>query len=287
MSKNSLVVSALQDGTRGVQTTRAVCPFCVMYGHATRKKNLTLDRATGKWFCFRCHKLGHLDGWEADEAAVAASRSRGKALPVFDPPAGWLPIGERPTAATSTAYAYARSRGIKPTAIAQTQMGVSTSRPLSEDEQDFRNRIIIPILDADNTTWLGYVGRTLGKSNLTYMYKRGMFRGEILYNQKQVYIETEEPLLVVEGTLDVAYVWPNAVATLGTWSEAQVQILREARRPVAVVLDGDAWRKGEALSMKLKLYGVRAGFVRLPPTLDPDDVESDWLQDEIRKCLTQ
>jgi DNA primase len=164
-------------------------------------------------------------------------------------------------------------------------MGVSTSRPLSEDEQDFRNRIIIPVLDADNTTWLGYVGRTLGKSNLTYMYKRGMFRGEILYNQKQVYIQTEEPLLVVEGTLDVAYVWPNAVATLGTWSEAQVQILREARRPVAVVLDGDAWRKGEALSMKLKLYGVRAGFVRLPPTLDPDDVESSWLQTEIQKCL--
>lgn len=256
-----------------------------MYGHATRKKNLTLDRATGKWFCFRCHKLGHLDGWEADEAAVRASQARGRALPVFDPPAGWQPIGERPTAATSAAYTYARSRGIQPRAISEARMGVSLSKPPCEEDQDFRNRIIIPVLDADNTTWLGYVGRTLGKSSLTYMYKRGMLRSEILYNQSQVYVQTEEPLLVVEGTLDVAFVWPNAVATLGTWSEAQFQILLEARRPVAVVLDGDAWRKGEALSLKLRLYGATAGHVRLPPTLDPDDVDPAWLREEVQRCL--
>ena len=94
MSKNQRVIEAVRDGYRGLQTTRGVCPFCVDNGHATRKKNLSLDRATGRWFCFRCHKVGRLDGWEPDEQALISARTRGITIPTFDPPPGWYEIGQ-------------------------------------------------------------------------------------------------------------------------------------------------------------------------------------------------
>lgn len=287
MSKNSLVLSAIRDGQAGSRTTRGVCPFCVRGGHATRKRNLELDRATGRWFCYRCHKAGHLDGWEPDEGAIRAARVLGEGVPFFPIPEGWYELGHGKSTIVSRAYCYARSRWLSQSAIVQARMGIITHKPVEEDEQDFRNRLIVPILDRDNENWLGYVGRDLtGRSSLTYMYKRGMLRGRILYNQKVIYEKTDEPVLVVEGTLDTAYLWPNSVAVLGTWSEDQFQILLESQRPVVVVLDGDAWRKGEALAMKLKLHGLRAGHVRLPPTKDPDEVPKQWLAHEVQKSLS-
>ena len=75
------------------------------------------------------------------------------------------------------------------------------------------------------------------------------------------------------------------VACLGKPNEAHLALLQEARRPVVVVLDGDAWEEGEALSLRLRFEGLRAGFVRLPPKTDPDEVSPALVWDWARASL--
>jgi DNA primase len=99
-----------------------------------------------------------------------------------------------------------------------------------------------------------------------------MKKGEVLYNAQALSLETDVPVLVVEGTLDALAHWPDSVALLGKHGKAQVEWLLASRRPVCVVLDGDAWSEGEMLALRLSFAGVRAGSVRLEPKQDPDEV---------------
>ena len=151
-------------------------------------------------------------------------------------------------------------------------------------------RIIVPVL-ADTGEWMGWVGRAWGKSTLPYLYSRGMRRGELLYNQSSMLVDTDEPVAVVEGVFDCYPTWPDSAAMLGKPSTpsrpspGQFEALLASRRPLAVVLDGDSWMQGKALSMRLRAHGQRAGFVRLPPQRDPDEVPVEWLRSEMRRCV--
>jgi DNA primase len=100
-----------------------------------------------------------------------------------------------------------------------------------------------------------------------------MSRGNTMFNLGRLQQKQNLPILVVEGWLDAVFLWPHAVAVLGMPSTWQMEQLARAPDPVVFVLDGDAWRTGEALSWRLKLDGRVSGFVKLPPTLDPDDLE--------------
>jgi DNA primase len=146
--------------------------------------------------------------------------------------------------------------------------------------------VVVPILSPDGE-WLGHVGRSWQKdAELPYLYGKGLQRRETLYNAAALNVQTDKPVMVVEGVLDALALWPDAVAVLGKPSEPQIWALADAARPVAVVLDGDAWSEGEALAMTLRLEGQRAGSVRLPPKTDPDEVDRGWLDEEVRRCLT-
>ena len=48
----------------------------------------------------------------------------------------------------------------------------------------YAGRVIIPILDEDDITWLGWVGRTWYPSDKAYTYPKGMNRGNMLYNPR-------------------------------------------------------------------------------------------------------
>jgi DNA primase len=99
----------------------------------------------------------------------------------------------------------------------------------------------------------------------------------LLYQGAQRFRETDEPLLVVEGMFDALPYIGSAVALLGKPSDIQVRMLAESRRPLVIALDGDAIRDSRALQQRLKLRGVTAGMVKLPPGMDPGDVEPSWL----------
>lgn len=285
MSITRIILRAVQDGERSYsRTVRGRCPFCIREGHLTKKKNLSLDRVTGRWFCFRCSKGGLLPGFKPDEEAANFTKHEAE-IRALDPPPGWQEISTGSDVEARKALSYALKRGIKAGPIAQAHLGVSLDPPVEQDGQDFRRRLIVPIRDTEGT-WVGYVGRDYtGRSSLPYMYVRGMQRKLILYNRAALDVETDKPVFVVEGTLDALALWPDAVAVLGTWSSEHADYLMESKRPVVALLDGDAWRKGEALAMVLELHGVRSGYIHLPPKTDPDEVPRSWLDEEALRCL--
>jgi hypothetical protein len=112
-----------------------------------------------------------------------------------------------------------------------------------------------------------------------------MQRAKFLYNQAALYVETDAPVLIVEGVFDALPYWPHAVACLGKPGEVHRWLMTEAKRPIAVVLDGDAWEEGWGLSEWLRTeVNVPVGFVRLPPCTDPGSVDPAWLREEAKQC---
>lgn len=282
MSRQDLVLEAIQRGSKSSKGYRTKCPFCARSGHQSKKQNLYVSAKSGKWFCYRCHSVGFLDGYDHE----AQEEELGE-IATFAPPHGWCPLGWGEGASAmfaSQARDYATSRNLSRTLLQTAQVGISTLPPPNpKEELDWRGRLIVPILDAEHKTWVGYVGRDYtGRLEPTYQYPNGMSRGRILYNARALLEVTDEPVLVVEGVLDALQFWPDAVAVLGTWTRAHVALLAQSNRPVVAVLDGDAWRKGEGLSLSLKLAGVRSGWIRLPPGMDPDEIKA-WVLEEILK----
>ena len=276
-----MIQKALSSATGYGRNVRAVCPVCRMKGHSTRKKNLNYDRSTNVWFCYRCHAHGFLQHGRSS----TKFEPYGLAAPeLVGPPADWAELYAVNSIACQKAKEYAvNKRKLNPIHIAQARLGTVTTRfPPDKGEQDWRNRLIVPVLSVENE-WLGYVGRDItGKSDLPYMYVRGMLRGKLLYNQRALYEPSQTPIYIVEGTLDAVYLWPNAVALLGMWTDDQIDLLVETERPLIVLLDGDAWKKGEALSDILKMYGKQATSVRLGPRLDPDDYTRSEIESMVR-----
>jgi DNA primase len=101
----------------------------------------------------------------------------------------------------------------------------------------------------------------------------GFDRERNVFNAAALAVDTDDPLLVVEGTFDALPYWPDVVALLGKPSEGQIGLLLTACRPLVVALDGDAWLESEMLAARLELDGARATWLKLPPKRDPGDLE--------------
>jgi DNA primase len=176
---------------------------------------------------------------------------------------------------------YLRSRGLPEDVWEAANIGACAAGP-------YAGRVVIPVLAEDGKTWFGFSSRLWTAKcdkRLKYRNAVGEWKSHVVYNPNALTEETDEPCYVVEGCFDALAHWPHAVAVLGDASDAQVEIMSKARRPLVVVLDGDAWVKGWSLAMKLRLEGVTAGAVQLPPGKDPDEVDPSWLWEEARASL--
>lgn len=260
---------------------RADCPFCeARTGKADRKKCWGIRKVTGHWHCFRCGASGRLEGEEFSDAP-APERD---VLAEIDPPEGFALLGEGPGATAASlapARAYLAGRGMTPEMVRAARIGACA--------RGFHyGRVVVPVL-ADDGHWLGWVARTWvpkpAPGCRKYLYPTGMARGEVFYNGAALRAPSDSPVLVVEGAFDALALWPDAVATLGTPSAAQLQALALSPRPVAWALDGDAWEQGEAYATRLRVEGQRSGSVRLPPCKDPDQVPLAWLREEAARCI--
>lgn len=254
---------------------RPDCPYCEsVTGKPDRRKSFWVEAETGKYGCFKCHTRGRLSDVPTGIAGTV------KAEPVWQmpPPEGYEELAGCRAIVTRPARQYIASRGIACEAIAGAKVGAVL-------QGWWRERIIVPCLDTDGKTWLGYVGRDwTDRSELgRYLYPKGMQRGQLLYNLPALFRRTRTPLLCVEGIFDALAWWPNACAFLGKPSYRQRDLLMHARRPLVVVLDGDAWAEGEALSAYLRLNGKACGWIRLPPCTDPNSCDRTWLQREIER----
>jgi len=258
---------------------RAICQICpVKLGTPDRRGGFAVFVSTGAFHCFRCGTSGRLRDWEAREEVEPEAAE----VEAMAPPDGFFELLDPSMRRSKSAEAprgYLLGRGVGPELWAAARIGACMSG------KHF-GRVIVPILADDQETWLGWVGRAwVPRCELPYRYPAGMGRRGLLYNHAALAVETDVPAIVVEGVMDALAVWPHGVAVLGKPSEPQIIALAAARRPVAVVMDGDAWEEGWVLGLRLRLEGARAGSVKLPPKLDPDQVPLDWLMAEADRCI--
>lgn len=255
---------------------RANCPECLQRtGKPDVKQAMSINVRTGVFWCWKCKVKGRLDNApETPEHAVAVIAKE------MEPPEGYVTLASeegRLSMSLEPARRYLETR-VPRELWFEAGLGACITGY-------YAGRVIIPVFDEDDTTWVGWVGRTWYPSDRAYIYPVGMDRGSVLYNGRALREETDKPLLVVEGGFDALHLWPDSAAVLGKASEAQMEALCTTDRPVVWVLDGDAWMEGYACAARMRLAGRTAGYVRLPPTLDPDQVPLDWLWDEVMQAF--
>lgn len=261
---------------------RANCPFCAtVKGTPDRKGCLGLNVESGKWHCYRCLERGCVEDSDAVRSSTAPKPRADDKAPYLGPPGDWCPLFEEPAASALScedARRYVLRRRISVDVARRARLGVCLDGKAA-------GRVVVPILD-DAGQWRGWVGRAWSKTcERKYIYPSGMDRAGTLYNRRVLDVDTDAPALVVEGVFDTFPFFDEAVAVLGKPSGAQVDMLAAARRPIAVVLDGDAWGEGEALALELRLRGKRAGFVKLAARVDPDEVDPGELRAAALRCL--
>ena len=288
-ANNVRVEDALRSVRLGRAWSRVSCPFCADDGHIDRKHSLGVSSSTGRYECFRCGTKGRLDA-PPDPSAVFPSREEQRERVLMPPPDEYVALasdrGMR-AASLSPAREYLNGRGVCDTAVwRKYQIGAAA-------DGYWAGRVIIPMLSHEDGEWLGWIARLWckpsphaeGRHGMKYLYPKGMPRGQTFWNHRALFVESDDPVMVVEGALDALPFDEDAVACLGKLSHAQMDALQETARPVVAVLDGDAWAESWALAARLRFEGKRAGFVRLPPKVDPDEVDPEWLREEARRSL--
>jgi DNA primase len=262
---------------------RAACPYCLdETGKPDKRQSLGLKPSIAFFQCFKCGARGRLRAISDAVLALEAKAVDRAPVPIKAPPdeyesitdgSNWDSIFFR------IPRSYLERRGVTRDIAASARIGVALDGRLA-------GRIIVPVLDVDECTWLGYSARDYtDKLDPRYRYPRGMARGVLLYNWAALYARTDAPLILVEGVFDALPYWPDCVASLGKPGDYHRRLLIESTRPVAVCLDGDAHEEGWALSEYLRLHGSRSGSVQLPPGADPNTVEPSWLIEEARRCI--
>ena len=252
---------------------RACCPFCVLVvGKEDRKFSLGYNTATKGWHCFRCGEKGRLPGGDIQ---VPPSPVEPRKAVVIPPPPAFVSLGTEPGLSayvTGPFRSYLKARGVSETVQREAKIGACVGGR-------FANRVVIPVRAPDGR-WLGFVARHIHPRHpVRYLNSSGAIPG--LFNEAALYVETDVPVMVVEGCFDALPYWPHAVALMGKPSALQLTMLARACRPVTVVLDGDAWREGEALAWSLGVEGVDAQSIHLPPTTDPGEVDKHALWEQV------
>jgi hypothetical protein len=261
---------------------RVNCPFCVdRAGKDDRTQCLAISMETGWYRCWRCEAKGRVN--VPEHMRVVGAVNTPVEVHGVDPPDGFIPLydGQGATAiCAEPAREYLARRGLAPGMWAEAGIGCCVGG-------HYGGRVVVPVLDPAGM-WIGWVGRAWNKrAAKKYLNAPGMSLGGAgrLYNERALDGDRLTPVAVVEGVFDSLALWPDAVAVLGKPTEEQLKTLLSSRRPVAVVLDGDAWEQSEMTALWLRFCGQRAGFVKLPPCVDPDEVPRKLLMDAIGACI--
>lgn len=277
-----LIEAALSNAKQRAGWWRSACPFCM-----TKDQTFSYNPVTGYWHCFRCRERGVLP--DVPEQLIGAGPApeelaAERAL-ACTPPECFCPLADDDSETLAPARAYLEKRRVPREVWGPAQVGAC-------DEGRYASRIVVPNLMLDGS-WLGYTTRSYDPATpkkMAYRYPPGGWRGGVVWNEAALHAETDEPLYVVEGVLKGLPYWPHAVAFLGNSGPSvvtpeQFAMLSHSRRPLVVVLDGDAHQQGWALAMRLRLAGCVAGSVKLPPRTDPDEVDAAELWEAARDCL--
>lgn len=272
----SLVLRSVA-GVRGTsQWKRGNCHCCEAKGEGRdTKKKFAFNSATNGYCCLRCKTKGRLrkGDYQSVETYEVVDTTQSQAPTPISAPLGYAPLYQDGVATRSDlefARKFVASRGVSVEAAKALKFGATR-------KGEFAGRLIMPIVASDGS-WLGFSSRIVDGNprSIKYKYPVSMQRDKLLFNA-QALVANHEFVYVVEGALDAAYLYPNAVALLGTPSQTQINMLAKSSARLCVVMDGDAWELGARIALRLRLYGACAGSIRLPVGLDPDDTDREKL----------
>jgi hypothetical protein len=289
----SMVADAKASGnSRWLRANCLACPERA--GKTDTKKSWSFHSPTGFYHCKRCGLRGRAAGYldliddpvrrQLDHLADDGAKES------TELPAGFYLLDEEPGKSSRNggeARAFLNRRGIDEPKRRRYGIG-AVLVPGSK----WYGRVIIPLRAPDGQL-LGFIGRSWQKKHpLPYLYSTGLQRGLLLFGGEHLHRETEEPLVIVEGSMDAMFLMDrgDAAGALGMPSSEQQLMLLEARRPVVFALDGDAWLAGWGLAQQLRMLSLcqggsgRFSALRLPGGTDPDEIDPDRLFEAAREA---
>lgn len=271
VDRDYLITEAVSGGRPSAKGwVRANCPLCeYREGKADRKHSLGYNVKT-RWFeCYRCGAKGKLRespdefaGFGDDEVEEAPP------LPPVELPEGFYLLTEDTVGSYALSAAWRFLLDVRKMTVEEV-VGARLGACLSGR---FYGRVIIPVYDEhDKLAW--FVARYWEKKcDRPYLYPIGDRHG-IMFNHAALHVETDVPLLVMEGGFDAIPFAPDAVGALGkVTDERVVEAVSGLKRPVVFVPDGDEYEAGYAAALHMRLNGHRAGAIRLAPKIDPDEI---------------
>jgi len=280
MSERDKILAAVQ-GQRVSSTgwVRINCPVCIdRKGSPDRRQSFGFRPATGGFRCFRCGARGRMQG---EGYALPEEIDKGEDRPrvVLGDTSDYFQLG------TDQGW---RSESLAPAREFLLRRGIEREHMQAADMRaavagKYAGRIIVPHFDALGSWW-GFTARLWTNPPKDgppkVLYPPSMDRSK-LYNEHVLFDASTVPVMLVEGCLDAAWYLPLCVAALGKPTRDHFETLCSARRPIVICLDGDAWEEGRALAYRLRLRGVRAGFVQLPAGEDPNSINPTMLREQV------
>lgn len=285
--ERELVQEAFDDqnaGSAGGNDARIQCPLCEdKTGKADHRGSMSVNLESGFYMCFKCESKGRLEGFTDYDFR---DRPEPTERPKLQLPRGFVALEEE----HEDSYLYGRAAN-----YAFDRVGSwATIRELGMGIAG--NRLIVPVRDGAGAH-LGHVAREIPDlepaylEGTKYVYPKGFRREHLLFNEAALDVPREEyllgnlqglPVVVVEGVFDALPHWPLAVACLGKPTHAQEAILERCRRPLVIMLDGDAWELGKSLAQRLFRQGIECSWVELPPGTDPGNCGMEAMRDVLR-----
>ena len=251
------------------------CPFCNHH-----KKKLQVNFDTQKWHCWVCNAGGHKIGvllrkinapkQIISEVLKILGDYRGvkyekdeKTEYNVSLPQCYKPLWKPSTDPLYTnAISYLKRRGIGGIDILRYSMGYCSSNGYS-------NRIIIPSYDADGK--LNYFIARDMFPNSKFKYKNPpMSKDTVCF---EMFVNWNEPIILVEGVFDAIAIRNNAIPLLGKFpSKTLVMRLVEKQvKKIYVALDEDARQDAIKLSKFLMDYGIETYLLNMKDK-DPSEL---------------
>jgi len=275
-AQRRLVAEAFaQSHSSGSDDARCLCPLCLdRTGKADHRGSLSVHRETGFYRCFKCGAKGRLEGFGSEDTHVPVQPAKAPAPRL---PRDFVPFTRKHANSFKLGVAarYLFDRVGSWDTIEAAGIGYAG------------NRIVVPVKTVEGDHF-GHVARAIPNlrpsylEDVKYVNSKGFRRESVLYNGAILFEETLDPAIVVEGAFDALPHWPFAVACFGKPADKQVELLRESKRPLLLVLDGDAWELGRSIAQRLSLDGHNVGWIRLPPGHDPAEIRIYTMREIIK-----
>ena len=251
------------------------CPFCNHH-----KKKLQVNCETQKWHCWVCNVGGHKIGillrkLNAPKQIISevlkilgdykGVKSEKEEVTEYNVslPQCYKPLWKKSEDPLyKNAIHYLRQRGITGIDILRYSIGYCSSN-------GYANRIIIPSYDGDGK--LNYFIARDMFPNSKFKYKNPpMSKDTVCF---EMFINWNEPIILVEGVFDAIAVRNNVIPLLGKFpSKTLVKRLVEKKvKKIYVALDEDAKKDAIKLSKFLMDYGISTYMLNLKEK-DPSEI---------------